>query len=217
MFHLAKPHKAETPPAIPISHYELSDSEGVKVDRTSKSRNNMVNSQSSAALKRKVSSFAVSDETLVQASRPGHSGQCAAYERTLQTVEAADAVLPNSIDAILSIESLYTTNEGVCGWRVLFLTHSDTVRLLQAVSLSALIVHKRIARQIQHILGDHAYNQALSMQGRRIRLPFPIYVGFPPEEALDECDIQRLERGKELLLEQCSLLLEAHARLILNL
>ena len=217
MFHLAKPHKAETPPAVPIPHYESSDLEGMKVDRTSKSDNNIVNSQSPAAMKRRVASFDVSDETLVQASRSDHSGQCAAYEWTLQIVEAADAVLPNSIDAILSIESLYTTNQGVCAWRVLFLTHYDTVRLLQAVSLSALIVHKRIARQIQHILGDHAYNQALSMQGRRIRLPCPIYVGFSPEEALDECDIQRLERGEELSLEHCSPLLEAHARLISNL
>ena len=147
--------------------------------------------------------------------QPGHSGQYAAYEWTLQ-IEAVNAILPTKIDAVLSMESLYTTNEGVCGWRVLVLTQCDTVRLLQTVSLSALIVYQRIARQIQHIMGEYAYNQALSMQGRRIHLPCPIYVGFPPEEALDKSDIQRLERGEELSLEQCSPLFEAHARSISN-
>lgn len=166
---------------------------------------------------RKAASFAVSDKTLVKASGPDQPDQYSAYERILQTIEALDTTLPNNIDAVVSIDSLYTTFQGVHVWRVLVLTQSDTVRLLQTVSLSALIVHARIARQMQHILGDYAYNQALSIQGRRIRLPCPIYVGFPSEEALDESDIQRLERGEELSLEQCSPLLEAHARSILNL
>jgi hypothetical protein len=213
MFHTAKPHKIETPPAIPIPHYKWGDSEGTTVDQASTLRNNIVDVQTPTALIRR---FASSDKTPVETFQPDHSGQYAAYEWTLQTVEAADAILPTKIDAVLSMESLYTTNEGVRGWRVLVLTQCDTVRLLQTVSLSALIVHQRIARQIQHIMGDYAYNQALSMQGRRIRLPYPIYVGFPPEEALDKSDIQRLERGEELSLEQCSPLFEAHARSISN-
>ena len=213
MFHTAKPHKVKTPPAIPIPHYKLGDSEGTTVDQASTSRNNIVDFQTPTALIRR---FASSDKTLVETFQTDHSGQYAAYEWTLQTVEAVDAIPPNKTDAVLSMESLYTTNEGVCGWRVLVLTQCDTVRLLQTVSLSALIVHQRIARQIQHIMGDYAYNQALSMQGRRIRLPCPIYVGFPPEEAFDKSDIQRLERGEELSLEQCSPLFKAHARSISN-
>ncbi|KZM27298.1 hypothetical protein ST47_g1559 [Ascochyta rabiei] len=125
-----KPHKVETPPAIPIAHYKLGDSEDITVDQASTSRNNIVDFQTPTALTRR---FASSNKTLVEAFQLDHSGQYVAYEWTLQTAEAADAILPNKIDAVLSMESLYTTNKGVCSWRVLVLTQCDTVRLLQTL------------------------------------------------------------------------------------
>ena len=127
-------------------------------------------------------------------------------------VEAADADLPKKIDAILSIESLYATAQGVRGCRILVLTHSDTTKLLQVASLSAVIVHERIARQTQYIIGKRAYTLALLMQESRICLPYPVYAGFSLEDIFDNSDVRRLEDGEELPLKQCSPLLDAHTR-----
>jgi hypothetical protein len=146
-----------------------------------------------------------------------HYGEYAAYEQALQTIDAADAVFPGNMDAILSIDSLYTTGKGVSGYRVLVLTQSRTVKLLPVVALGALVCKEHLARQTEYTLGGYAYENALLWQERRIRLPCPIHAGLPPEEILDESDMRKMKEGEELPLTQCSSLLEALVRSILDL
>jgi hypothetical protein len=161
--------------------------------------------------------LAESDRTLASPPRLHHYGKYAAYEQDLQIIDASDAIPPGNIDAILSIESLYTTGKGVRGYRVLVLTQSRAVKLLSVVTLDALVCKERLARQMEYILGEYAYENALLWQECRIRLPCPIHVGLPPEEILDESDMRKMEEGEELRLKQCSPLLEALVRSILDL
>jgi hypothetical protein len=161
--------------------------------------------------------LAESDRTLVSPPQLHHYGEYAAYEQALQTIDAADAVSPGNIDAILSIESLYTTGKGVRGYRVLVLTQSRTVKLLSVVTLGALVCKEHLARQMEYILGEYAYENALLWQESRIRLPCPIHAGLPPEEILGESDMRKMEEGEELPLKHCSPLLEALVRSILDL
>jgi hypothetical protein len=130
-----------------------------------------------------------------------HYGEYAAYEQALQTIDAADAVSPGNMDAILSIDSLYTTGKGVRGYRVLVLTQSRTVKLLQVVALGALVCKEHLARQTKYTLGEYAYENALLWQERRIRLPCPIHAGLPPEEILDESDMQKMEEGEDVAVQ----------------
>jgi hypothetical protein len=161
--------------------------------------------------------LAESDRTLASPPRLHHYGEYAAYEQDLQTIDAVDSVSPGNIDAILSIGSLYTTGKGVRGYRVLVLTQSRTVKLLSVVTLGALVCKERLARQMEYILGEYAYENALQWQESRIRLPCPIHAGFPPEEILDESDMRKMEEGEELPLKQCCPLLEALVCSILDL
>ncbi|UPX14893.1 uncharacterized protein EKO05_0005364 [Ascochyta rabiei] len=217
IFHIQECHKAETPSDLLVSHYRSNNPEVKTVDRTSTPRVDTANLHSLTTLPHTVASSVASDKTLVKALHPGCFDQIAACKQTSQTIEVADAILNNSIDAVLSIEFCFATSKGVRSCRVLVLTQSDTVRLLQVVSLSALLVHKRIVRQMRYILGDHAYEQALLMQQRRIFLPCPVYSGSPTEEILGKSEIGELVKDKEVLLEQCSPLLQSYAHLILNL
>jgi hypothetical protein len=112
---------------------------------------------------------------------------------------------------------LYTTGKGVRGYRVLVITQSRTVKLLPVVTLGALVCKERLARQMEYILGEYAYENAILWQESRIRLPCPIHAGLPPEEILDESDMRKMKEGEELPLKQCSPLLEALVRSILDL
>lgn len=194
----------------------MSNSGKLTIDRIFTPSNNTIGSHSSSTLTRRVASLAESDKTVVS-PQLHHYGAYAAYERALQTIEAADAVSPGNIDAVLSIESLYTTGKGVRGYRVLVLTQSGTIELLPVVTLGALVCKERIARQTRYTLGEYAYEKALLWQESRIRLPCPIHAGRPPEEILDEPDMRKVKAGEELPLKHCSPLLEALVRSILDL
>ncbi|KZM26471.1 hypothetical protein ST47_g2226 [Ascochyta rabiei] len=131
IFHIQECHKAETPSDLLVSHYRSNNPEVKTVDRTSTPRVDTANLHSLTTLPHTVASSVASDKTLVKALHPGCFDQIAACKQTSQTIEVADAILNNSIDAVLSIEFCFATSKGVRSCRVLVLTQSDTVRLLQ--------------------------------------------------------------------------------------
>lgn len=211
MFHIQKHSEEETP------YYELSGPKGETVDRTptlSTTTDHMHSSttptQQTTSL-RSTASFA-SEQTLVQDTQWDH-------ELILKSVKATDASLPKDVNAILLIEGLHSTLEGVYGGKVLALTQSNTVRLLQTVGFSAFVERKHIVLQVQDIVGQHAYQTALWMQVRPTRFSIRVYEDSPLDEysVPSESNIEKLENGKEVLLRQCSPQLQERARLLLLL
>ncbi|KAF7570525.1 hypothetical protein PtrM4_105270 [Pyrenophora tritici-repentis] len=142
----------------------------------------------------------------VQTFTQDHS---AIYGPSLNSAEATDTFLLESVTGVVAVNCFYSTCEGVHGCGVLVLTHSDTITLLKRVSLSALINHERIAGQLQDILGKPAYNRLLRFEEKRALIRGPVYNGILP-------DSLQIRVGKELPLNQCPPILQAEVRSILN-
>jgi hypothetical protein len=103
----------------------------------------------------------------------------------LKTTEATDARYPGDIVAILSIDMFAVTK-------------SNTVRLLETMSLNELLESERIATQVQHVLGERFHKEALQMPKKRIRLSCPFFQGHQPEDGFDS-GMRLLEEGEPLL------------------
>jgi hypothetical protein len=148
---------------------------------------------------------AASDRTLPQVFCPYHSEtqkQCFHPEGTTSDL------LPDNTASIVAVDSFYSTWQGVCGCKVLVITKSNNISLIQRVSLRELTGKRRIARQLQYILGEYVFDQVLQFEDQRACIRDPVYIGVLPEEA------REIDVGKEHPLEWCSPVLQAHVHSI---
>ena len=118
----------------------------------------------------------------------------------------ANASLSDQVAGIIAVDSFYSTSDGVYGHKVVVLTRSDSLTLLQKVYFGAIIECERIARQLRNIIGDLAYDQLLQLEEKRIDIRDPVYRSIALEELL------QIEEGEVLPLEQCSPILQAHVK-----
>ncbi|CAN9208175.1 unnamed protein product [Alternaria alternata] len=118
----------------------------------------------------------------------------------------ANASLSDQVAGIIAVDSFYSTSDGVYGHKVIVLTRSDSLTLLQKVYFGAIIECERIARQLRNIIGDLAYDQLLQLEEKRIDIRDPVYRSIALEELL------QIEEGEVLPLEQCSPILQAHVK-----
>ena len=118
--------------------------------------------------------------------------------------------LPESVIGVVAVEFFYSTCKGVIGCRVLGVTQSDTVILLQSVELGALIKRERIVRQLRDLLGELTYKQLQLFEQERCVISGPVYCGVLPEILPFG-----IERG--VSLQECSPVIQAQVHLVLNL
>ncbi|KAF5843985.1 hypothetical protein GGP41_003159 [Bipolaris sorokiniana] len=118
------------------------------------------------------------------------------------SISITNSVLPEDIIAIIAIQSFYSTFEGVCGYGVLVATRSDTLNLQQRIDLRALLPHGRIMNQLRGIVGEHVYRELLEFEEKHMNFLEPVYQGILPDDLL-------IGVGEELLLENCSPMLQA--------
>jgi hypothetical protein len=146
-----------------------------------------------------------SAQTLTQAPRSYHSGT---HEPCLH-LEATDDF--DDAAGIVAVGSFQSTCEGVRGCDVLVITKSDNIRLLQRVNFDALTGRKRIVSQLRDILGESTYDQLLQFERKRACTQGSVYSSILPDEAM------QTGVDKELSLEQCSPVFQAHVHSILSI
>ncbi|CAE7219815.1 hypothetical protein HRS9139_09660 [Pyrenophora teres f. teres] len=122
-----------------------------------------------------------------------------------------DASLPDNVTGVVAVDSFYSTCEGVYGHKVIVLTRSDSIIVLQRANFGALVECERIARQLRDIIGDLAYDQLSQFERKRIDVRDPVYRGLLPEEGLE------LKVGEALPLEQCSPILQAYVQSVVSI
>lgn len=123
------------------------------------------------------------------------------------------------IVATILIGSLQIDKYGIHAMEVLALMRNDKIRLLKPVAFSMLMVKKRLQRQTLEILRNDRFTKVFRPQDSS---RFTIFQGFPLEDLLSEDmlargEIQKLRRGKDLLLGDCSSLFQAHVLSVLAL
>lgn len=118
------------------------------------------------------------------------------------------SALPENVIGIVAVDSFHSTSDGVHG-KVLVATQSDTVKLLQGVHFGALILHTRLASQLQDIVGRYAYEKLLEFEKMHMDILDPVYSGVLPDALL-------IEVGKEIRLGDCSPLLRAEIDSVLD-
>ncbi|EMD66426.1 hypothetical protein COCSADRAFT_24538 [Bipolaris sorokiniana ND90Pr] len=125
-----------------------------------------------------------------------------------QTSSARDS-LPEHVTGIVAVASFSSTADGVHGHKILVTTHSDTMILLGLVDLDALLRHTRIRNQLPQIIGDYAYTELLEYRKKRMTIEDPVYQGILPDDL-------PIGVGEEVRLEDCSPVLEAEVRSLLD-
>ncbi|KAJ5022536.1 hypothetical protein J3E73DRAFT_260711 [Bipolaris maydis] len=125
-----------------------------------------------------------------------------------QTSSARDS-LPEHVTGIVAVASFSSTADGVHGHKILVTTHSDTIILLGLVDLDALLRHTRIRNQLPQIIGDYAYTELLEYRKKRMTIEDPVYQGILPDDL-------PIGVGEEVRLEDCSPVLEAEVRSLLD-
>ncbi|EMD85610.1 hypothetical protein COCHEDRAFT_1228697 [Bipolaris maydis C5] len=140
-------------------------------------------------------------------------GAIAANDKRSQDVDdpasTARNSLPKNLTAIVAVASFYSTADGVHCHKVLVATHSNTIILLGLVDLDALLRHAGIKNQLPQIIGDYAYTELLEYRKKRMNIENPVYQGILPDDL-------PIGVGEEVRLEDCSPVLEAEVRSILD-
>lgn len=77
------------------------------------------------------------------------------------------------------------------------------------MDLDALLRHAGIKNQLPQIIGDYAYTELLEYRKKRMNIENPVYQGILPDDL-------PIGVGEEVRLEDCSPVLEAEVRSILD-
>lgn len=110
---------------------------------------------------------------------------------------------------MIAVDSFYSTPNGVRGDKVLVATQPDTIILLEQVNLDTLLRYTRITNQLREIVGDYAYEELREYEEKRMDISDPVYQGILPDDL-------PIRAGEEIRLEDCSPMLEAQVRSILD-
>ncbi|XP_014550950.1 hypothetical protein COCVIDRAFT_20702 [Bipolaris victoriae FI3] len=124
-------------------------------------------------------------------------------------VSIARNSLPENVSGVIAVDSFYSTPNGVRGDKVLVATQPDTIILLEQVNLDTLLRYTRITNQLREIVGDYAYEELREYEEKRMDISDPVYQGILPDDL-------PIRAGEEIRLEDCSPMLEAQVRSILD-